>query len=165
MWQLGFGLVLLSSLALPQLAYSADAAQPGAAMQHDGFLQQTPPNPSQALVYVYRSDSYLLDEHAITLSFNGKRLMSLERHTYSWVYLAPGEYEIRQRWPAEVPVGRDTRLQQRFEGGKTYFLRFDAFLKEVLQRNHPSWKFYLTERSAVLEPMRGARAVPSLPAD
>lgn len=124
------------------------------------FVAQAAPAANQALLYVYRTDSYVLDEYGISIYLNGKRTFEIGRNTYSWTYLNPGSYEVKHKWPLEVPVGRDTRIKLEAEGGKTYFVRFDAYQVPTLHTHQPSWNLKLMDNQSALQEMQGMHAKP-----
>ena len=85
------------------------------------FKQAVPPSSEKALVYFYRPDStpYLLSPD---LFVNNKKILDLGNKGYSYLYLEPGEHEIKVAW--SFMSGRpDLQGKVKIEAGKTYFIR------------------------------------------
>ena len=85
------------------------------------FKPANPPPAGKALVYIYRLNStpYLLSPD---LLINGKKILELANRGYSYVYLKPGDHEIKANW--SFASGRkDLQGKIKVEAGKTYFIR------------------------------------------
>jgi len=85
------------------------------------FKSAKPPKAEESLVYFYRPNStpFLLSPDLLV---NGKKILELGNQGYSYVYLKPGDYDIKVAW--SFMSGRpDLEGKIKVEGGKTYFIR------------------------------------------
>jgi len=85
------------------------------------FKEANPPRFGEALVYFYRPNStpFLLSPD---LFVDGKKILELGNQGYSYVYLKPGEYDIKVTW--SFMSGRpDLQGKIKVEEGKEYFIR------------------------------------------
>jgi len=85
------------------------------------FTKANPPPAGKSLVYFYRPNStpFWLSPD---LLLNDKKILDLGNQGYSYLYLKPGEYEIKVAW--SLMSGRpDMYGKIKAEAGKTYFIR------------------------------------------
>lgn len=70
-----------------------------------------------ALLYVYRPDSQALGGRTAAIEVDGRRAVGLKNNGYAVIRLAPGTYEITQRWDAwlgdrsELREARSRRIE------------------------------------------------------
>lgn len=84
------------------------------------FIKADGPAPNKALIYLYRpslgSVGFMYD---ITLSANGKPVVTLPHNTYFSYLTNPGEIEFMSK----IAVGSSESMTLYAKGGQTYFLR------------------------------------------
>ncbi len=76
-------------LALPMLAGCASGPI---------FSEAPAPENGKALVYIYREPNFAGAASGAAFFIDEQRVVDLAAGGYSFVYLAPGHYEIEQRW-------------------------------------------------------------------
>jgi len=76
-------------LALPMLAGCASGPI---------FSEAPPPENGKALVYIYREPNFAGAGEGAAFFIDEQRVVELMAGGYSFVYLAPGHYEVEQRW-------------------------------------------------------------------
>lgn len=85
------------------------------------FTEAKPPAAGESLVYFYRPNStpFLLSPDLLV---NGKKILSLGNQGYSYLYLKPGDYDIKVAW-SFISGRHDLQGKVKLEAGKTYFIR------------------------------------------
>lgn len=96
---------------------------------HGSFFQTVPVTDSRhSMVYIYRPHSTWNEQEVIapSLFLNDRRLHGLKDGSYFWLELPAGHYDLSARRPlGPVYLGYIFKTEIAFEGGKTYFLRYD----------------------------------------
>jgi hypothetical protein len=87
-------IVLLSGCAATGPAYKA-AEEPSG-----GF----------ALVYIYRPDSLTYGARAANFFLDDRSVAEIRSNGYSYFYVKPGTYRLRQKWPVVFPERDDREL-------------------------------------------------------
>lgn len=89
------------------------------------FHQAPKPGPGEALVYVYRLDTWPVVRTDAFFSVNGKRVVALPANSYTWLHVPAGKHRLEQTWDLlHVPPARHQDFSAR-EGSISY-LRLDV---------------------------------------
>lgn len=110
-YRLGFGALVI--MALTACAASGPIYSPAPA-----------PKASDALVYIYRPNAFVLGGRDAYFQVNGKNVVHLSAVGYTRIYLQPGAYEIVQSWPIDLIGFKRLHLPLTVSAGKTYYYRF-----------------------------------------
>lgn len=107
------------ALAISALVLSACAVAPTGAE----FSPATRSDPNSALVYVYREPGLVYGGRPAYFYINGTNVFDLSPGGYSWVALPPGQYKIKQAWPADL-MKKSMEADLAVSAGETRFLSF-----------------------------------------
>lgn len=110
-YRLGFGLMLI--VALSACAASGPIYSPAPA-----------PKASDALVYIYRPNGFVLGGRDAYFQLDGKNVVHLSAAGYTRIYLQPGAYEMVQSWPIDLIGFKSLHVPLTVSAGKTYYYRF-----------------------------------------
>ncbi|HWA92493.1 MAG TPA: DUF2846 domain-containing protein [Rhizomicrobium sp.] len=112
-----FGL-LAAPLALSTLAGCASGPV---------FTEAAPPGSDKALVYIYREADFVAAASGAAFYVDEQKVADLMAGGYTFVYLAPGHYEVEQRWSLfnYAPQGGDSvSTQLDVRAGDVRYVRF-----------------------------------------
>lgn len=79
-------------------------------------------NAKQALVYIYRSDTFAFGGRDAYFYVNGVNVADLSRNGYTWFHAPAGTHQLVQKWP--IDVSRQS-LEGKVEwiAGETYYYK------------------------------------------
>lgn len=104
------------------------------------WVPAEPPAPPEALVYFYRpcSPPWLFSAE---LYLNETKVCDLKNRGYTYVYLPPGEYAVRTKWPGG-PGASNVQGKFGVRAGQTQFIRVDN--ENWVLLNVVKWRSTLT---------------------
>jgi hypothetical protein len=92
------------------------------------FTEAAPPR-DRALIYIYRTPNYAMSADAAGFSINGSRIGTIAAGGYTYVYAAPGHYDIKQFWSYGVltmmtpKMWDDLSMALDVKAGETHYIR------------------------------------------
>lgn len=110
-YRLGFAIMLM--IALTACVASGPIYSPAPA-----------PKASDALVYIYRPNGFVLGGRDAYFSLNGKSVVHLSAAGYTRVYLRPGVYQMAQSWPIDLIGFKSLHVPLTVLAGQTYYYQF-----------------------------------------
>ncbi len=85
------------------------------------------PENGDALVYLYQIIS-LPKSHSPTIYINQTKVVDLSRNEYTYLYVKPGKYVIRNTWPSGAGI-TDQEIQLSAIAGETYYVRLSGTIE------------------------------------
>ncbi|MFL9609204.1 DUF2846 domain-containing protein [Methylobacillus sp. Pita2] len=82
-------------------------------------------DPDHALIYIYRTTNHALALRTVYFNIDDVELAELNRGNFTWIKVPAGSHDFSFNWAWDVSFGRKTGKVQTFEGGKTYYYRFN----------------------------------------
>ncbi|MES2408574.1 MAG: DUF2846 domain-containing protein [Pseudomonadota bacterium] len=110
----------LSSLILLIVAFSLA----GCAATGPLFQKASPPDHGKALIYIYRPSSFMLGGRDAYFYINDKNIADVSAQGYTQIYLEPGTYNLKQKWPIDLMGFKNLELPLIVEPNNTYYFRF-----------------------------------------
>jgi len=98
-------------------------------MAHGTVFTEAGPPRERALIYIYRMPNYAMSADAAGFSINGSRIGTVAAGGYTYVYAAPGHYDIKQFWSYGVltmmtpKMWDDLNIALDVKAGETHYVR------------------------------------------
>jgi len=95
------------------------------------FTEAPPPESGKALVYIYREADFAAAASGAAFFVDEQKVVDLMAGGYSYVYLAPGHYEIEQRWSLfnyAPQAGQSVSIQLDVKAGDVRYVRFRSMV-------------------------------------
>lgn len=108
----------------------AAALLAGCAATGPTYQEASAPTSDAALVYIYRPDSLTYGARAAQFFVDDKNVLDVNSNGYSYFYVSPGTYRLRQKWPGFIFGNGDDRelnVPLTVKAGQTYFYRFETW--------------------------------------
>jgi hypothetical protein len=99
----------------------------GCAAMGTDYAQAPQPQANQALVYIYRVDTYALGGRDAYFYVDGTNVADLSRNGYTWFHAPSGKHVLQQKWPIDVSMFKKLEIPANWEPGKAYYYKFVAF--------------------------------------
>jgi hypothetical protein len=93
-----------------------------------GPIYQPAPPPAQqdALVYIYRTDGFVLGARDAYFYVNDFNIIDLSNQGYTWFHVPAGNHTLKQKWPFDVSFGLNTlRINKEHRPSQTYYYRLE----------------------------------------
>lgn len=124
----------------------------------------------KALIFLYRVGFFTSVRHgSVTVSIDGKKLVSLSDQVFTVTYLDPGTHEFVAEWPfAEKPLFEEGNFEPKLlsvsmEAGKTYYINYriseddksttfmetQGLLGKALSRSHVTFVGLVLENESI----------------
>ncbi len=116
------------------------------------FTDAPAPSSSEGLIYIYRIPSSAFSGRDSYFYVNDINVADLSINGYTYFYLPPGNYEIKQKWPIDMPGG-SLNSNLSLSAGETVYFMFGT------ASNWPriKWFFGRVDESTGREQIRGIR--------
>lgn len=82
-------------------------------------------DPGNALVYIYRGTGVAFGARSAYFYVNDVNVFDLNQGGYSWVSLPPGNYRLKQSWPADI-FAKSIELDLEVHAGETRYFSFET---------------------------------------
>lgn len=107
----------------------------GCAATGPTYQAASSPSSDAALIYIYRPDSLTYGARAAHFFVDDKSVANVNSNGYSYFYITPGSYRLRQKWPGLLSDSGDDRelnIPISVNAGSTYFYRFETWSSDNL---------------------------------
>lgn len=94
-----------------------------------GPIYQAAPEPkeSDALIYIYRPNSFALGGRDAYFYVDDVNIVDLSNEGYTWFHLPAGEYSLKQKWPLDVTLGTHTiEIKVKWLPHQKYYYRLNT---------------------------------------
>lgn len=83
-------------------------------------------DPNNALLYIYRSNTFGLGGRAAYFYVDDVNVFDLNIEGYSWVSLPPGSYKLKQKWGIDIIV-KPIEMDLKVNPGETQYMSFETY--------------------------------------
>ncbi len=93
------------------------------------FTDAPPPDNGKALVYIYREANFAAAASGAAFFIDERKVVDLLAGGYSYIYLAPGHYEVEQRWSLfnyAPQAGEAVSIPLEVKAGDVRYVRFHS---------------------------------------
>ena len=133
----------------------------GCAATGQSYTEAPKPKETEALVYIYRVDSFALGGRDAYFYVDGTNVADLTRNGYTWFHAPAGTHKLAQKWPIDVTFNSKMELPVTWEPGQTHYYRFIASMGAPGSMNLFEWELaQVVEEKAIAE-MKNTKLQPA----
>jgi len=95
------------------------------------FEDAPPPGTTDALVYIYRTNTGGHGARDAYFYVDNVNIGDLSKNGYTWFRIPAGEYTLKQKWPADTLWLSTPEQKVKWSAGQTYYYRFRTSLERI----------------------------------